>query len=102
MVLAQPRAAAYGADLDLTALECEPELALFSERPAIVFEVPVARATRLYQAARERRLLAWPIGTVGRQPGLRISAPESLAWSVEELRAAVDTPLARLWNEELE
>ncbi len=90
-----------GIDVDLGPLDSALAPALFSERPGIVFEVRAERAARFYHAARERRLLAWPLGTTVTTPGLRIRAAESgmLEWSVAELRAAHAAPLERIWNE---
>ncbi|MBI5711252.1 MAG: phosphoribosylformylglycinamidine synthase subunit PurL [Candidatus Eisenbacteria bacterium] len=104
MLLAAPAERALGLDVDFGALEAEPELTLFSERPGIVFEVSAERAARLFQGARERSLLAWPLGTVSSQPAFRARMPggEAMEWSVAELAAAAAAPLARLWNEELE
>ena len=104
MLLAAPPERQAGADIDLGPLETQATLALFSERPGIVFEVPAERATRLYQAARERQLLAWPIGTVVASRALRVRSAETgtIEWSADELGTAVSTALGRLWNEELE
>jgi phosphoribosylformylglycinamidine synthase subunit PurL len=103
MLLAVPRDRHLGLDIDFGTLETAPELALFSERPGIVFEVSPERAARLFQAARERSLLAWPIGTVSAQPAFRAQVPGhgTVQWSVDELAEASATPFARLWNEEL-
>jgi phosphoribosylformylglycinamidine synthase len=98
MALAAPPDAGLGLDV----LETESPLALFSERAGLVFEVSPARAPRLFQAARERSLLAWPIGAVSTQGQLRVRLPgEMIAWTREELAAAAERPLSRLWNEEL-
>ena len=43
-------------------------MALFCERPAIVYEVPFERLARLSQAARDLGFVAWPVGTVSNQP----------------------------------
>ena len=104
MAMATSPDATLGLEVDLGVLEAPSALALFSERPGIVFEVSPERAARLFQAARDRSLLAWPIGTVTAAPVLRARLPggESLEWSLAELRAAVAAPLERLWNEELE
>ena len=103
MALAAPPDRGLGLDVDFGALEAEPALALFSERPAVVFEVSPERAARLFQAARERSLLAWPIGTVAAHGRLRGRLPggTALEWTVDELRGAAAAPLARLWNEDL-
>jgi len=91
-----------GIEADLGVLEADAETALFSERPAILFEVSPDRAARLFQAARERSLLAWPLGTVSARPELRILVPEAgtVRWSLAELRDTASRPLERLWNEE--
>ena len=103
MLLAGAPEAGLGVELDLGPLEAPLPLALFSERPAVVFEVQPERAARLFQAARERSLLAWPLGSVSKNPGLRVRGDgEALAWETGELRAAAERPLERLWNEELE
>jgi phosphoribosylformylglycinamidine synthase II len=103
MLLAAPREHAHGLDIDFGTLEAAPELALFSERSGIVFEVSPERATRLFQAARERSLLAWPIGTVSAQPLFRAQLPGhgTLQWTVEDLAEASAAALAKLWNEEV-
>jgi phosphoribosylformylglycinamidine synthase len=103
MLLAAPRESRLGLEIDFGTLETPAPPALFCERPGIVFEVSPERATRLFQAARERSLLAWPIGTVSAQPLFRAQVPGhgTLEWSVEELAEAASTPLGRLWNEAL-
>ena len=90
-----------GLEVDLEVLETSAPAALFSERPAIVFEVAPERAARVFQAARDRSLLAWPIGTVTATPQLRVRLPggETLQWPLDELRSVAAAPLARLWNE---
>jgi phosphoribosylformylglycinamidine synthase subunit PurL len=104
MALGAPVGSNLGAELTLTTLEADPDTALFGERPAIVFAVRPERAPRLFQAARERALLAWPIGTVIGSPLLRVDvgAGTPLEWTLDELRAARHRPLEKLWNEELE
>jgi phosphoribosylformylglycinamidine synthase subunit PurL len=104
MVMATPRAACLGLEIDLGAFEADAAVALFSERPAIVFEVAPERAARLFQAARERSLLAWPAGTVIKAPTLRVSLPGGSVeeWSAEELEGAASRALERVWNEEVE
>jgi phosphoribosylformylglycinamidine synthase len=101
MVMACPAEPGLGVDVDLGVLESEPAVAWFSERPAIVFEVAPERAAGFFQAARERSLLAWPIGTVAPRPQLRVmsSAGDPVVWTAEELRAAAAAPLRDLWNE---
>jgi phosphoribosylformylglycinamidine synthase len=101
MMLTAP-ARGLGIDVDLGVLEADTEVALFSERPAILYEVHPERAARLFHAARERSLLAWPIGTVSARPELRILTPDAgaLVWGLDEMRAAAAAPLERLWNEE--
>jgi phosphoribosylformylglycinamidine synthase len=102
MALAAPPEAGLGLDVDLGTLEAPAALALFSERPGIVFEVAPERAARLFQAARERALLAWPIGGVSARAVVRMLAGErALEWQVETLRAAAAAPLRRVWNEEV-
>lgn len=103
MLLAAPAERGVGIEVDFGALEAELAPALFCERPGIVFEVSADRAPRLFQSARERALLAWPIGTVSEQALFRARLPGDavVTWGAEELRAAAAAPLARLWNEEL-
>lgn len=103
MVMTAPEGRKLGVEVDFGALETETALALFCERPGIVFEVGPERAARLFQSARERSLLAWPIGTVTDQGRLRARLPgeSTVSWSIEELREAAARPLAALWNEEL-
>ena len=103
MVMSAAPERGLGAEIDLSAFEAGTELALFSERPAIVFEVSPERAARLFQAARERSLLAWPAGTVIGAPLLRALLPDGgvRTWQSAELKAAAAAPLERLWNEEL-
>ena len=103
MVLASPAEHGLGCEVDVGVFETPTSPALFSERPAIVFVVAPERAARLFQAARERSLLAWPAGTVISSPVLHAQIPNAAAveWSAEELRQAAAEPLARLWNEEL-
>jgi phosphoribosylformylglycinamidine synthase len=108
MLLAAPAASRLGADLDFGVFETAPELALFSERPAIVFAVAPERAARLFQAARERSLLAWPLGRVVEGGVLRAAwrgsggGPREWRWGVEDLRRASAATLERIWNEEWE
>jgi phosphoribosylformylglycinamidine synthase len=101
MVMACPAERGLGAEVDLGSLEAETAVALFSERSGIVFEVGPERAPRLFQGARERGLLAWPIGTVSPRAQLRVLEPGGgrIEWSAGELRAAAAAPLADLWNE---
>ena len=101
MVLATAPDRSLGVEVDLGVLETSAHAALFSERPAAILEVAPERAARVFQAARERSLLAWPIGTVAAAPLLRARLPggEAIQWSVDELKAAVEAPLPRLWNE---
>ncbi len=103
MALATPLERPLGLDVDFEALETSAELAMFSERPGIVFEVSPERAARLFQAARDRSLLAWPIAAVTPQPRLRARVPGggTVEWRLDELRAAAGAALERLWNEEL-
>jgi len=104
MLLAGAPSLGLGADLELGPLETELPFALFCERPGIVFAVRPERAPRLFQAARERSLLAWPIGSVSPGGRLRVSGlgAEDLSWSRAEMEAARDLTLQHLWNEELE
>jgi phosphoribosylformylglycinamidine synthase len=101
MVMASPPERGLGLEVDLAVLEASAPAALFSERPAILLEVAPERAARVFQAARDRSLLAWPIGTVAAAPLLRARLPggDTVQWTADELRAAAEAPLARLWNE---
>jgi phosphoribosylformylglycinamidine synthase len=101
MVLAAGPERGLGVEVDLAVLEASAQAALFSERPALVFEVAPERAARVFQAARERSLLAWPIGTVSAAGTLRARLPggATVQWTADELRASAHAPLARLWNE---
>jgi len=103
MMLARAPESPLGAEVDLAVLEADPEVALFSEEPAILWEVPPDGATRLFAAARERGLAAWPIGTVAAHDELRVLLPGGAreSWPVAALREAVRSPLPRLWNEEV-
>ena len=91
-----------GLEVNVDPFEVEPAVALFSERPAIVYEVGFDRLPRLSQAAREHGLVAWPIGTVTPQPLVRALLPgsEQVRWTVQELREAAGHGLRRRWNEE--
>ena len=102
MALAAPEDRGLGVEVDFGVLEAPALAALFSERGGIVFEVSPERAARLFQAARERSLLAWPLGTVAARASLRALLPEGEAveWPLETLRRATSAPLSRLWNEE--
>jgi phosphoribosylformylglycinamidine synthase subunit PurL len=104
MMLATSPEAPLGVDIDLDNLGADPLTALFSERPAIVFAVSPARAPRLFQAAREAGLSAWPLGTVSDAARMRVRIKSSgtVSWMLAELRDAAGGTLARLWNEELE
>ncbi len=104
MALAAAPTLGLGLDVDIGALETGTTLALFCERPGIVFEVRQERASSLFQAARERALLAWPIGTVAAHGRFRARLPggETVEWAIEALREAAGGTLERLWNEELE
>ncbi|HET7224971.1 MAG TPA: phosphoribosylformylglycinamidine synthase subunit PurL [Candidatus Eisenbacteria bacterium] len=102
MLLGAPATRGLGIDADLGVLEAPLEVSLFDESPGIVFEISPERAPRLFQAARERSLLAWPIGTVAAHDTLRLrAAGEVLAWSRVELAGAAESALPRVWNEEL-
>ena len=102
MMLGSPDDMPLGVDLDLEPLEADAAVALFCERPAIVYEVPFERLARLSQTARDHGLVAWPIGTVSTQPMLRVRVPggEAVSWERHALEAARDTALRMLWNEE--
>lgn len=102
MVMACPRERPLGLEVDLGVLEAAAQVALFSERPGIVFEVAPERAARLFQAARERSLLAWPIGMVTAGGALRVRLPggTTIVWDADALRAAAGATLERIWNEE--
>jgi phosphoribosylformylglycinamidine synthase len=104
MALATPAGLGLGVELDLGPLEASTMAGLFSERSGIVFAVTPERAARLYQAARDRSLLAWPIGTTvaGRALCVRTGEDERIEWSLDELASAAAAPLARLWNEEID
>jgi hypothetical protein len=88
--------------VDLGPFEVEAAVALFSERPAIVYEVPFERLPRLSQAARDRGFVAWPVGTVSGQPTLRVRSAggDTVEWSCESLTHARSQALRKLWNEE--
>ena len=103
MTMAVADARVLGADVDLGMLGPDAMAALFSEQPAIVFEVQPARATALFQAARDASLAAWPIGSVSDRAELRVLLPGGarVEWTTASLRAAAATPLEKLWNEEL-
>ncbi len=102
MMLSAPAARGLGLDVDLGALEAEPLAAMFCERSGIVFEVSPERAARLFQAARERELAAWPIGGVALHARLRARLPggSTVEWTRSELAEARERALTRLWNEE--
>ncbi len=102
MLLGAPDDRPLGAEVDLEPFEVDPTVALFCERPAIVYEVSFERLARLSQAARDRGFVAWPVGTLSAHPTLRVRAPggETLAWSVPELAQASRQGLRRIWNEE--
>jgi phosphoribosylformylglycinamidine synthase len=104
MALATTPERGLGIELDVAAFNARVTPVLFSERSAIVFAVRPERAARLFQAARERALLAWPAGTVHPGAALRVVLPQgpTVEWTIDELREAAARPLARLWNEELE
>jgi phosphoribosylformylglycinamidine synthase len=101
MVMASAPDRGLGVEVDLGVLEASTDAALFSERPAVILEVSPERAARVFQAARERSLLAWPIGTVAASAMLRARLPggETIQWTAEEMRTTAEAPLARLWNE---
>ena len=91
-----------GADADLSDLSRDSDAALFSERPGIVFAVSPERAARLFQAARDAGLSAWPVGGVAAHGKLRARLPggDVTEWPREGLAAAAGRALQRLWNEE--
>ena len=102
MMLGSPDDAPLGLEVDLASFEIDAAVALFSERPAIVYEVPFERLARLSQAARDRGFVAWPVGTVSTHPSLRIgfAGGESVTWARNDLAAARSLALRRVWNEE--
>jgi phosphoribosylformylglycinamidine synthase len=102
MALGAPPDSGLGLEANVESLEVEGIVALFCERPAIVYEVGFDRLPRFSQGARENGLVAWPIGTVTAQPLLRVLLPGSAtaSWTVDELRAAAGTAISRHWNEE--
>lgn len=102
MMLGSPDDSPLGLELDLATFEVEAAVALFSERPAIVYEVPFERMARLSQAARDRGFVAWPVGTVSQHPALRIgfAGGETVTWSRAELAHARSLALRKVWNEE--
>jgi phosphoribosylformylglycinamidine synthase len=102
MLLAGRDDLALGADVDLGPFDVEAAVALFCERPAIVYEVPFERLARLSQAARDRGFVAWPLGTVSAQPTLRVrtAGGHTVEWSCEALAHARSQALRKLWNEE--
>jgi hypothetical protein len=103
MLMAAPPEDARGIDVDLGVLEADALPSMFSEAPGIVFEVSPERAARLFQAARERGLPAWPIGSVSARRELRMLLPggATAGWTAKALREAAAQPLAKLWNEEV-
>jgi phosphoribosylformylglycinamidine synthase len=103
MLMAAPPEDARGIDVDLGVLEADVLPSMFSEAPGIVFEVSAERAARLFQAARERGLPAWPIGSVSARRELRMLLPggATAGWTAKVLREAAAQPLAKLWNEEV-
>jgi len=102
MAMAAREGPGLGAEVNVESFEVEPAVALFSERPAIVYEVGFDRLPRLSRAAREHGLVAWPIGTVSAKPLLRVLTPGAgqLNWTMAELRDAAGSALRRRWNEE--
>jgi phosphoribosylformylglycinamidine synthase len=102
MMLARTPEAGLGVDVNLEALEADAFLALFSERPGVVFEVAAERATAMFQQARERGLPAWPLGAVAAHGRLRVRLAdgEAVEWTRPALEAAGGATLSRLWNEE--
>lgn len=102
MLLGAADDAPLGVELDLAPLEAETAVALFCERPAIVYEVPFERLARLSQAARDGGFVAWPLGTVSAQPSLRVRTVEggAVEWTRDDLARASESGLRRVWNEE--
>lgn len=102
MALAQRDGAHLGLEVNVDPFEVEAPVALFCERPAILYEVGFERLPRLSQAAREHGLVAWPVGTVTPQEVLRVLLPgsEEVRWTLEELERASGSGLRRRWNEE--
>jgi phosphoribosylformylglycinamidine synthase len=102
MMLASARDRDLGLDVDFGTLEAETLPALFSEQPAIVFAVSPERTARLFQAARDRSLSAWPLGSVAAHARLRARLPDGnvLEWTRAELEEASRRALTRIWNEE--
>lgn len=102
MAMSASRGSQAGVEVNLDSLGVEPAVALFCERPAIVYEVSFERLPRFSQAAREHGVVAWPIGTVSASPTLRFLLPgaERVSWTVDELREAAAYSLPRRWNEE--
>ena len=102
MLLAAPVENGVGLEVSVDALGVDSAVALFCERPGLVFEVGFERLPRFSQAARELGLTSWPIGTVTAHPGLRILMPggPAVMWTRAELSDASDSALRRSWNEE--
>ncbi|MEO5988484.1 MAG: phosphoribosylformylglycinamidine synthase subunit PurL [Candidatus Eisenbacteria bacterium] len=102
MLLATPAESTVGLEVNIDAFEVDAAVALFCERPALVYEVGFDRLPRFSQAARDFGLTTWPIGTVTQHPGLRVLMPVGLAvqWTRESLAVAADSALRRRWNEE--
>ncbi len=102
MMLGASEGASLGLEVGTDSLEVDSTVALFCERPAIVYEVGFDRLPRLSRAAREHGLVAWPVGTVTAQPVLRalLGGGATVSWSRDELAAAARHALPRLWNEE--
>ncbi|MEQ1834555.1 MAG: AIR synthase related protein, partial [Candidatus Eisenbacteria bacterium] len=102
MMLGSTGDAPLGIEVDLASFEVEAAVALFCERPAIVYEVPFERMARVSQAARDRGFVAWPIGTVSQHPTLRVgfAGGESVTWDRSVLAQARAQALRKVWNEE--
>ena len=102
MMLGSADDAPLGFEIDLASFEVEAAVALFSERPAILYEVPFERMARLSQAARDRGFVAWPVGTVSLHPSLRVgfAGGESVTWERAALTTARSLALRKVWNEE--
>src|SRR5262249_11880946 len=102
MLLAAPEGRTLGADVDLEPFEVDGAVALFCERPAILYEVPFEWLPRVSQAARDRGFVGWPVGTGRPHAALRvrIAGGDRIEWPVGDLRHARELPLRRIWNEE--
>lgn len=102
MLLAAPSENALGVEVNIDALGVDAAVALFCERPALIYEVGFERLPRFSQAARDLGLSTWPVGAVTAHPGLRVLVPggQAVMWTREALVDAADSALRRRWNEE--